>query len=371
MRWCSSVQVIASCLTLCGGVVCADDYQAAILPLLKERCNSCHSTEKQKGDLDLERFVTVADIKKEPMIWEGVLDQLHTGEMPPKKEQQLSTEQKTLLTKWVQDRLDEVALASAGDPGPVVLRRLSNMEYTYTLRDLTEVDSLDPAREFPVDGAAGEGFTNAGAALVMSPALLTKYLDAAKDIASHVVLTPQGMRFSTGTSQRDWTDEVLRKIRDFYAQFSSAGGGEKVEAQGVKLDTGDSGVLPLAQYLAATRDAQIAAKLNAKYLGNLRAALEGAESNIILDYVRQQWRAGAPVAQMAETIVQWQQSLWRFSSIGHIGKINCCAHLHRDRLFVYARDSRLQAMGARRESTAANPRARTTSHRPRRRADRG
>ncbi len=64
------------------------------------------------------------------------------------------------------------------------------MEYTYSIRDLTGVPSLDPAKEFPVDGAAGEGFTNVGAALVMSPALLTKYLDAAKDIASHAVLTP-------------------------------------------------------------------------------------------------------------------------------------------------------------------------------------
>ena len=47
-----------------------------------------------------------------------------------------------------------------------------------------------------MDGAAGEGFTNAGAALVMSPALLTKYLDAAKEVANHLVLLPDGVRFS-------------------------------------------------------------------------------------------------------------------------------------------------------------------------------
>ena len=321
MRFFGPILTVATCLAH-GDVVGADDYQTSILPLLKERCNSCHSTKKQKGDLDLERFATVADIKKEPMIWEGVLDQLHIGEMPPKKEPQLSAEQKTLLTKWVQERLEEVALASAGDPGPVVLRRLSNMEYTYTLRDLTGVGSLDPAREFPVDGAAGEGFTNAGAALVMSPALLTKYLDAAKDIANHAVLTPQGLHFSSGDSQRDWTDEVLAKIRAFYAQFSRAGGGEKVEMQGVALDTGDSGVIPLERYLAATRDAQAAGQLNAQYLGKLRAALEGTERNAVLDIIRQQWRAGASPAQMAETIAQWQRALWRFGTIGHIGKLN-------------------------------------------------
>lgn len=322
MKFFSSINAIASCVALHSLALGADDFQTSILPLLKEQCNSCHSTKKQKGDLDLERFTSVADIKREPMIWEGVLDQIHMGEMPPKKEPQLSAEQKTLLTTWVQNRLEEVALASAGDPGPVVLRRLSNMEYTYSLRDLTGVESIDPAKEFPVDGAAGEGFTNAGAALVMSPALLSKYLDAAKDIANHAVLIPDGFRFSSRTSQRDWTDEALAKIRAFYARFSASGSGSKVQAQGINLDTGDSGTLPLEQYIAATRDDQLAAKLNSKYLGKLRSALEGSEPNIILDFVRQQWRAGASAAQMAETIAQWQKALWRFSSIGHIGKLN-------------------------------------------------
>lgn len=322
MKHFSSINAIALAVAFHGRVLGADDFQSSILPLLKERCNSCHSTEKQKGDLDLERFATIADIKSEPMIWEGVLEQIHMGEMPPKKEPQLSPEQKKMLTAWVQDRLEEVALASAGDPGPVVLRRLSNMEYTYTVRDLTGEASLDPAKEFPVDGAAGEGFTNAGAALVMSPSLLSKYLDAAKDIANHAVLTPQGLRFSPRTSQRDWTDESLAKIRAFYAQFSASGSGSKVQAQGINLDTGDSGVLPLEQYFAATRDAQIVAKLNSKYLGKLRAALKGTEPNVILDIVRQQWRAGASDAQMVETIEKWQKALWRFSSIGHIGKLN-------------------------------------------------
>ena len=108
------------------------------------------------------------------------------------------------------------ARSRAGDPGPVVLRRLSNAEYTYTLRDLTGVPSLDPAREFPVDGAAGEGFTNAGNALVMSPTLVTKYLDAAKEVAGHAVLLPDGFRFSPHTTRADWTNDTLARIREFY-----------------------------------------------------------------------------------------------------------------------------------------------------------
>ena len=84
---------------------------------------------------------------------------------------------------------------AAGDPGRVIVRRLSNTEYDNTIRDLTGVD-LHPTRQFPSDGAAGEGFTNAGDALGMSPGLLQKYFNAAKEVAAHAVLLPDGIRFS-------------------------------------------------------------------------------------------------------------------------------------------------------------------------------
>ena len=66
------------------------------------------------------------------------------------------------------------AQRNAGDPGPVLARRLSNAEYDYTIRDLTGVD-IRPAREFPVDPANEAGFDNSGESLAMSPALLKKY----------------------------------------------------------------------------------------------------------------------------------------------------------------------------------------------------
>jgi hypothetical protein len=120
----------------------------------------------------------------------------------------------------------------------VVLRRLSNAEYTYTIRDLTGVDSLTPAREFPGDSAAGEGFMNVGNALVMSPALVTKYLDAAKEIASHAMLLPDGIRFSPSTTRRDWTEELLTDIRGVYREFTDQGGGTSVNLQGIRFDAG-------------------------------------------------------------------------------------------------------------------------------------
>lgn len=307
-------------------------FKQTIQPVLKQYCLDCHSTKKQKGDLDLERFTSLDLVKRDPIVWEHSLDQIRDQEMPPKGKPRPSPEQMKLLTDWMQSTLDDIALASAGDPGPVVLRRLSNMEYTYTLRDLTGVESLDPAKEFPVDGAAGEGFTNAGAALVMSPALLTKYLDAAKDVAAHMVLTPTGIRFSAGTSSRDATDETLAKIRAFYARFSDTGEEHAVEVGGTGKVSNKGGVLPLDKYLTAVTQergailngtkafADVARErgLSAKYLELLWAMLQDTRASLVLDPLRSKWRQGRLTAADIEP---WQKALWRFAIVGHLGKV--------------------------------------------------
>ena len=316
----------------------ARDYTKSTQPILKHYCLGCHSAEKHKGDLDLERFRSLSDVLKQPVPWQGVVEQMLLGEMPPKEKPQPTPAERQRLLAGVNRMLDTAARQRAGDPGPVVLRRLSNAEYTYTVRDLTGVETLDPAREFPTDGAAGEGFSNTGAALVMSPALLSKYLDAAKDIAGHAVFLPDGVTFSPSTSQRDWTEERLAAIRAFYRQFSEPGGGSSVNLQGIKFDTKDGGVLPLAKYLAATlaeRDALNAKQktiadlakergLNAKYLGTLWSALNDRAPSLVLDPIRAQWRAAKPdgAPALVAAIAQWQRALWRFTTVGHIGKRN-------------------------------------------------
>jgi hypothetical protein len=313
-------------------------FKTEIQPLLEQYCITCHSNEKQKGDLDLQPFASLDAVKQNTKVWQNVARQLADNEMPPEDEPQPTPAEKERLTKWVAATLDDVARSRAGDPGPVVLRRLSNAEYTYTVRDLTGVDSLEPAREFPVDGAAGEGFTNTGQALVMSPSLITKYLDAGKGIAGHAVLLPDGIRFSSGTTRRDWSEEILAEIRTFYRSFTDpSGGGEKVNLQGIVFDTNEGGRLPLEKYLAATLEERAAIAgggktieavarergLSPQYLGTLWTALSANEPSLLLDGVRARWRGATPadVAAITAEVAGWQQALWKFSSVGHIGKV--------------------------------------------------
>jgi Protein of unknown function (DUF1592)/Protein of unknown function (DUF1588)/Protein of unknown function (DUF1587)/Protein of unknown function (DUF1585)/Protein of unknown function (DUF1595) len=311
-------------------------FKDEVKPLVGNYCLRCHSTEKHKGEIDLEQFVSPADVFRHPKPWEQALEKLVNGEMPPKDKPQPTPAERQRLVEGVNALLDEAALARGADPGPVVLRRLNNAEYTYTIRDLTGIESLDPAKEFPADSASGEGFMNVGNSLVMSPALVTKYLDAGKEIAKHAVLLPDGIAFSSSISARDWTDEKLAAIRAFYSRFTENGAGSAVNLQGIKFETKDGGVLPLGKYLDATLDERETLKagqksianlarergLNAKYLGTLWSALNDPASSIVLEQVRAQWRAAKPgeFAPLLATIRQWQQALWLFTSVGHIGK---------------------------------------------------
>jgi hypothetical protein len=315
-------------------------YQAGVRPLLKQFCTGCHSTKKKEGELDLERFVQLDDVRGATRAWQGVLEMLKKGEMPPKEARQPGAAQRKVLVEWISGYLYSEALARSGDPGPVVLRRLSNAEYTFTVRDLTGV-ALDPAREFPGDNAAGEGFTNTGAGQAMSPALLRKYLDAGKQIASHATLLPDGIGFSIKNSRRDWTDEKLAEIRAFYGRFTRSddlGVGLKVGNVNAHGNTrlGIAGQLPVERYLRATLEertrltggkttiAEVAGQrgLSPRYLQRLWDVLSDKRPSLVLDRVRARWRAAGPDALkgLVAEVSQWQQALWLFGPVGLVGR---------------------------------------------------
>ena len=295
----------------------ATEFGREVQPLMKRFCLDCHSTEEEQGDLDLERFAKFDDVRRNERVWKKVVEMLDEREMPPKKAKaQPSADERAKLRGWVARYLKAEAYAIAGDPGPVVLRRLNNVQYTYTLRDLTGFD-FQPAREFPIDSAAGEGFTNTGNALVMSPSLLGKYLESAKRIASHAVLLPDGLRFSAGATRRDWTDELLAEIRGLYARHADADGHialEKYFAAAVEDREAIAKGTETPASVAARRG------LNARYFTMLWAILNGDDRSLVLDEIRTRWRAAGPAdaPAIAAEVRQWQQALARFQNVGHM-----------------------------------------------------
>jgi len=318
----------------------ATGYATVAHPLLRQFCHNCHSAASRAGDLDLARFAELSELRRDAKVWIKVAEMLAQGEMPPKSAPQPSPDQRTKLREWIGQYLQAEALANAGDPGLVALRRLNNAEYTYTVQDLTGVP-LHPAREFPADSAAGEGFTNAGNALAMSPALFGKYLDAGKEVAAHAVLLPDGFRFSRHATRRDWTDEILAEIRGLYRQYTSSselGVGDAVGNVNVHRDTrlGQAGRIPLERYFSALLAERAALKggrktaarvarqygLSERYLARLWTALNDPARSPVFDELRLRWRASGPsgAASLAATVAAMQKGLWVFAPVGLIGR---------------------------------------------------
>ena len=146
---------------------------AAAKPILARYCLDCHSGDAAEAEVDLSFTHDATTLGKHAKLLQRVEEMVTSGQMPPPESDQLTDEERRVLADWLLAFLAAKARAHAGDPGRVVLRRLNNAEYTNTIRDLTGVDVLDPAKEFPADGGAGEGFTNTGQSLVMSPSLAT------------------------------------------------------------------------------------------------------------------------------------------------------------------------------------------------------
>ena len=250
----------------------AQSFTKQIQPLLVKTCGKCHGKVPTDNDLDLTSFESAQAIVAKPKMLSEVAERLRLGDMPPKEAPQPTQAEREQLLSWITAALDAEAAARAGDPGPVTLRRLSNSEYDNAIRDLTGVD-LRPtrAREFPADSVGGEGFANVGDAMPVTPGLVERYHQAARDVAARVVLLPKGFRFSASTERPDWTEDALKSLRDFHARHA-----------------GPNGEPPLAAHLAATlkhrdrltRDGAagittVAAeeKLNATYLAALWAGL--------------------------------------------------------------------------------------------------
>jgi hypothetical protein len=195
-----------------------DRFATSVHPFFKRYCFECHGPDKQEASLNFELDLNLTAIATNTRTWDLVLERLHNEEMPPEDApHRPTTDERSAAIASIRTLRTELAERNAGDPGQVLARRLSNAEFDYTIRDLTGVD-IRPTREFPVDPANEAGFDNSGESLAMSGPLLKKYLAAARLVADHLVLKPDGFVFAPHPAVTD-TDRdkyCVQRIFAFY-----------------------------------------------------------------------------------------------------------------------------------------------------------
>jgi len=191
-------------LLACGGVARADSSLESHRPFLKQYCFDCHGAEKQKGDYRYDTLGTDLSDLNTLEVWQGILDQLNLGEMPPKKKPQPPFEETAKVIEALTPVIRQAYAARKSTGGQAVIRRLNKFELRNTLRDLfyikhpdfdpsvvsglydfngngiTAQKTIEATRSFQDDEEV-EGFDNIGQQLVMSDFLLKLLIGAAEE----------------------------------------------------------------------------------------------------------------------------------------------------------------------------------------------
>jgi hypothetical protein len=323
-------------------------YESDIAPLIDQYCISCHSGDKPKGKLALDKFKDDASVVKSLGTWEKIATRVGSHEMPPPEKLQPSASETQFLLSWIDVMTKRFRCTGAVNPGSVTLRRLNRAEYNNTIRDLVGID-FRPGDDFPADDT-GYGFDNIGDVLSVPPLLLEKYLAAAEEIVERAWAAPSARRrilicqpvgnnardcaarnldnFARRAFRRPLIDDELKRLVDFamaaQAQGDSFEKGIQIALQAIltsphfvfkveRTDTSDEdGIYRLSEYELATRlsyflwssmpDDQLLALADAKRLrsqldAQVRRMLKDAKAKALFDNFAAQWLQLRPLRE--------------------------------------------------------------------------
>lgn len=195
LRWSASLIFCAAMLAFVPPAALADEahaakteneYRTEIVPLIKKFCIECHATGNAEAEVALDRYKTTQMIVNDQKTWQHIVTMIKSGAMPPEDSPQPSSAERTRLVEWLEQTMYYVDCTGAPDPGRVTIRRLNRAEYNNTIRDMLGV-TFKPADDFPSDDV-GSGFDNIGDVLSLPPLLMEKYLAAAEQIATSVIV---------------------------------------------------------------------------------------------------------------------------------------------------------------------------------------
>lgn len=170
-----TIALAVSIITMALGATDSQAADPSPTAFLKQHCVRCHSGKTPKGDLALDALAFPKTAGPDVETWARLLEVIDSGEMPPEGEPRPPAADVRAQVQSLGN-----ALATLQGARPLALRRLSRVEYEYTVQDLLGIDT--PLAELlPEDGTV-QGFDNVGEGLSFSAILMERYLEAA-DVA--------------------------------------------------------------------------------------------------------------------------------------------------------------------------------------------
>jgi mono/diheme cytochrome c family protein len=194
-------------LCLSSALPAAEPFEA----FLETHCLRCHGPEKEKGDLRIDQLSRDFKLGADTHHWAEVIEQVNSGEMPPKKEKRPTQGEIASFVTSLDARIKEGRAARMAARPAVSHYRLSRKEYQNTVYDLLGV-RYDPTKPGELnEDTRWHGFERIGSELTLSPSHVDRYFRAAELVLDRA--------FPTATSE-------ARKVRKTAADLRYGGGKE-------------------------------------------------------------------------------------------------------------------------------------------------
>ncbi|MCO8122449.1 DUF1592 domain-containing protein [Stieleria sp. TO1_6] len=192
-------------------------FQQQIAPLLAKHCLECHDNASSSGDLVLDRKASVmsdavvaGDSENSP-LWISVQD-----DSMPHNRDPLSTDEKRLLRKWIDDGaawnldwIDPADYLHDSATADQYVRRLTAQEYVRSVRDAVDVDISDLAGDLLPPDVRADGFNNTAYNLTVDLGHVEAYNELAKQIVARMDVRDYAGRF---WGQAKLTDKEMRGL---------------------------------------------------------------------------------------------------------------------------------------------------------------
>ena len=153
--------------------------------MLNSYCLGCHNSRAKIGGLALDSLDLQAAADSAE-IWEKALRKLRGHLMPPPGSPQPAQKDVDSFVSWMENTLD--THTKGPKAGHVPLQRLNRTEYVASVKALVGVE-LKATDVLPQDGQV-DGFDNIAATLTVSPAFLSQYIAAARQVARLAIGNP-------------------------------------------------------------------------------------------------------------------------------------------------------------------------------------
>ena len=183
-------------------------FEKEVRPILQAHCVKCHGPDKQKGNLRFDNLsVDFLNDRSAAETWHDASDQIKLGEMPPEDEEPLTSEQRKVITEWIDTNLKQAIRKMQGEDSEAVIRRLNKNEYQYTMEDLLGL-RMNYTLGLSDDPLSQDGFLNNGKSLGMSSLQIEHYLKTARKAFG--LLLHEGEEPDTKVSEVKWNKGNVR-----------------------------------------------------------------------------------------------------------------------------------------------------------------